>query len=543
MTEAPSREPAAPPSTLRRSAEGRFLFGVCAGLGRHTGIDPVVFRVAFAVLMFGSGIGFFLYVAAFLLMKEPSGKPGMIEQWTRRDFAADTVLALLTAVLALGLGINLTTVWLDTGTLVVGLLLAISLLAAHASGVDLLGLVRSMPERLNRRPQPDNLTESSSPPQEVGEAPAAGTAKQAAAPHGRAASAAEAAWREAAARHGVQQEAAAAPERDERKAAGRDPDARRVLEDDAPFAPTAAHPVPAAMPETAAPAPDETTELTAGKWPAEEGRASAAPPRPRTAAHAAYGEPFAPHGPYRPSGEQQRHGDYQPLDPARRGGYSPYDPALYSRPEPVRRQRRPKSYIGAITMALATIVGGIVVAVQAASPSGVHPTLVCGAVLVTIGAGLLIAAWWGRGAGLVAAGTMVTMLIGVGLMFGGLPSKVGESVWHPRSVADAGRVYDAGVGEGRLDLSELRLDPGARVTFDASITVGELTVIVPPTARVEVHAANRFGDIKVDQSLRGGMDVEFDKVLEPEVAPKGKEPTIVLNLRGGFGDLEVRRAA
>ncbi|MFD2355812.1 hypothetical protein ACFSTC_50895 [Nonomuraea ferruginea] len=90
-------------------------------------------------------------------MKEPSGRPGLIEQWTHRDFDADTVMALLTAVLALGLGINLSTVWLDTGTLVAGLFLAVALLAAHAHGVDLLGLVRSMPERLNRRPRAMDL--------------------------------------------------------------------------------------------------------------------------------------------------------------------------------------------------------------------------------------------------------------------------------------------------------------------------------------------------------------------------------------------------
>jgi predicted membrane protein len=73
--------------------------------------------------------------------------------------------------------------------------------------------------------------------------------------------------------------------------------------------------------------------------------------------------------------------------------------------------------------------------------------------------------------------------------------------------------------------------------------VGQLTVIVPPTARVEVHATNKLGDIQVDQSLRGGVDVRFDKVLTPEVKPEKDVSTIVLNLRGGVGDLEVRRGA
>ncbi|TDD44668.1 PspC domain-containing protein, partial [Nonomuraea terrae] len=155
MTEAPPRPPSADPRELRRSSQGRILMGVCAGLGRHTGIDPVVFRVGFVVLLLGSGVGLFVYLAAFLLMKEPNGRPGFIEHWTRRDFDAETVMALLTAVLGFGLAINLMTVWLDTATLAVGVLLAVSLLAAHSHGVDLLALARSMPERLTRKRSPE----------------------------------------------------------------------------------------------------------------------------------------------------------------------------------------------------------------------------------------------------------------------------------------------------------------------------------------------------------------------------------------------------
>jgi phage shock protein PspC (stress-responsive transcriptional regulator) len=500
--------------------------GVCAGLGRHTGIDPVVFRAGFAVLLFGSGVGLFLYIAAFLLMKEPNGRPGYIEQWTRRDFAADTVMALLAAVLAAGLGINLASVWLGTGTLVVGMMLAIGLLAAHTSGVDLLGLLRSMPERLNRRPprgEPDPfLYDFSHSPIPSPTAPTAGF------PRSRPAGS-----------------YVREPVTEPAPPAGPEP----------PTAPTRVNPVAAeaALDEPAAaraepyeepyqePAQEARHEPSQEPYQAPSQRPVGetpppAAPRFRTEPKAAvaYGEPFAPRGPY------------QPLDPSRRpGGYSPYDPALYGRltPPSPPRQKRPRSFIGAITMLLAIIIGGIVVAVQARSASGVSPTLVGGAVLVTIGAGLLIAAWWGRGAGLVAIGTMVALLIGLGLMLGDLPRNVGDFVWRPTTVAEASKLYDVGVGDGRLDLSELKLTPGTSLTFNAKVSIGELMVIVPPTARVEVHASNKVGDIKVDQSLRGGVDVKFDKVLEPDTHPKGAVSTIVLNLRGGVGDMEVRRAA
>ncbi|MEU6725170.1 PspC domain-containing protein [Nonomuraea wenchangensis] len=560
MTEAPPRDPAAPPTVLRRSGEGRIFMGVCAGLGRHTGIDPVVFRVAFAVLLLGSGVGLFLYIAAFLLMKEPNGSPGIIEQWTRRDFDAETVLALLTAVLGFGLGLNLATVWIDDGTLVVGVFLAVSLLAAHANGVDLLGLARSMPERLRQRPRPGQPAPTYASPQPTPPvrpaphptptmppapaahfapttpaAPAAPLAPAApAAPVAPAASTAET----PANKTGRSEAGEDETDRDERGGA----DAVTAEHPVPPYEPAAHEPGNGtavhdtgheAVHDTGHEAVDES-EHEAG--PEQVGRQEAGY-RPRTTV--AYGEPFAPNGPYRP------------LDPARRagaGGYSsPYDPTLYARPTPRRPKRapRPKSFIGVITILLAIIIGGIVVAVQTRSAAGVSPTIVGGAMLITIGAGLLVATWWGRGAGLVAAGVAVALAVSTGLALGGLPRNFGPSEWAPSTLSElaAVPVYDVGAGQGLLDLSELELPPGTTASVEARISMGELEVIVPPTVRLELHASNRVGDIRIDQRIHGGVNVRVNQVLEPETKPEGKVSTIVLDLKGGLGDMEVRRAA
>ncbi|MFF0775391.1 PspC domain-containing protein [Nonomuraea wenchangensis] len=547
MTEAPPRDPAAPPTVLRRSGEGRIFMGVCAGLGRHTGIDPVVFRVAFAVLLLGSGVGLFLYIAAFLLMKEPNGSPGIIEQWTRRDFDAETVLALLTAVLGFGLGLNLATIWIDAGTLVVGVFLAVSLLAAHANGVDLLGLARSMPERLRQRPragQPAPTYASPQPTPPVRPAPHP-TPTMPSAPAAHFAPTAPTA--PATSAPSTVEAPANGPRSNETGRSETDRD--EIGRDDAV---TAEHPVPPYEPaahesgQEPVPHEDGHEPVSHEDGPEPVGRQEAgqrspedepAAYRPRTAV--AYGEPFAPNGPYRP------------LDPARRagaGGYSsPYDPALYARPTPRRPKRapRPKSFIGVITILLAIIIGGIVVAVQTRSAAGVSPTIVGGAMLITIGAGLLVATWWGRGAGLVAAGVAVALAVSTGLALGGLPRNFGPSEWAPSTLSElaAVPVYDVGAGQGLLDLSELKLPPGTTASVEARISMGELEVIVPPTVRLELHASNRVGDIRIDQRIHGGVNVRVNQVLEPETKPEGKVSTIVLDLKGGLGDMEVRRAA
>jgi phage shock protein PspC (stress-responsive transcriptional regulator) len=59
-----------PPTARRltRSSSDRVIAGVAGGLGRYFGIDPVVVRVMFVVLVFFGGAGFVGYAAAWLLV-------------------------------------------------------------------------------------------------------------------------------------------------------------------------------------------------------------------------------------------------------------------------------------------------------------------------------------------------------------------------------------------------------------------------------------------------------------------------------------------
>ncbi len=53
---------------LRRSRTDRVIGGVCGGLGNYFGIDPVIFRIIFVVLVFANGSGFLLYLVAWLVI-------------------------------------------------------------------------------------------------------------------------------------------------------------------------------------------------------------------------------------------------------------------------------------------------------------------------------------------------------------------------------------------------------------------------------------------------------------------------------------------
>jgi phage shock protein PspC (stress-responsive transcriptional regulator)/signal transduction histidine kinase len=65
------------PPQLHRSADDRWVSGVCGGVGAYFGVDPVVVRLATVVLTVVSGVGILLYIAAWLLL--PDGEPAAVD--------------------------------------------------------------------------------------------------------------------------------------------------------------------------------------------------------------------------------------------------------------------------------------------------------------------------------------------------------------------------------------------------------------------------------------------------------------------------------
>lgn len=151
-----------PGERMVRVPEGRLLAGVCTGLGAFTGIDPLVYRIGFALMVLAHGQGILLYLAALLLMPAAPGRPAVADGVFRRWFDGQTVLALLGAQLGLALVLNVATVGMrdsahggPAGDALTSLtVLGLALLVAQARGADLTALLRSMPERLRGRPLP-----------------------------------------------------------------------------------------------------------------------------------------------------------------------------------------------------------------------------------------------------------------------------------------------------------------------------------------------------------------------------------------------------
>ncbi|MFC7329441.1 PspC domain-containing protein [Marinactinospora rubrisoli] len=139
---------------LRRDDADGVLTGVCAGLGTYTGTDPILWRVGFTTTALAGGTGLWLYIAAWIMMRDAGGGPAMIEQLLNRRLVAKAVLAVLGVGLAAATALSLVGGF-SWGTLVLATPLILGLLAAHNRGVDLRSALRDLPAWLrSREPAP-----------------------------------------------------------------------------------------------------------------------------------------------------------------------------------------------------------------------------------------------------------------------------------------------------------------------------------------------------------------------------------------------------
>jgi phage shock protein C len=105
----PGAEPPTPPPPpaaggqrlVRRSRGERVVAGVCGGVGRYLGVDPVLLRIAFIILALANGLGVIAYVVAWVAIPEeqPDQPVGPVPE-TRRETGR---LVLGGALVVLGL--------------------------------------------------------------------------------------------------------------------------------------------------------------------------------------------------------------------------------------------------------------------------------------------------------------------------------------------------------------------------------------------------------------------------------------------------------
>lgn len=187
-----------------------------------------------------------------------------------------------------------------------------------------------------------------------------------------------------------------------------------------------------------------------------------------------------------------------------------------------------------VGLAQASIAGWVDVGVDA----------VVGGGLIAAGALLVLGAWWGHARALIGLGMpLVAMLVVAQLIDVPLDAEADDRTIVVDSAADLGRRHELLAGHLTLDLRDLPVTVLRRddlETLTAQVGVGEVTVLVPEIATVDLDADVRFGQLSVGPP----GDVEEGFRLHRDITLDGQEDggQVSVDVALGVGDLEVTHA-
>lgn len=194
----------------------------------------------------------------------------------------------------------------------------------------------------------------------------------------------------------------------------------------------------------------------------------------------------------------------------------------------------PKPPLGRTVAGVVLVLVGTLWLVEEFTDVNLPWTGVLAAILILVGATLMLTAGTGPHGGLVGLGVALTVVLVASSAFSVLADVpftggVGDNDLAPTVLEDE---YRWAVGSMTIDLTNAEFDGGV---LEASVGLGELIVIVPTDA-VSIDAGAGIGEILVFGTTQSGMSPEL--VMG---APGGVEPELQLILRVGIGKVEVRR--
>ena len=209
-------------------------------------------------------------------------------------------------------------------------------------------------------------------------------------------------------------------------------------------------------------------------------------------------------------------------------------------PRPPRPPRppKPRGFVGPLVISILLLFAGATALLDVTDVVDVDAEVALAIALLTVGAGLVASAWFGRARGLVALGLVLTVpLAALAVIDVPFEGGAGERTFHPRRVSELRDEYRLGAGQITLDLRDLTLT--GLVDVEASVAFGELQVFVPSDVDVDVDAQAGMGSIDLFGTEVDGVSADLDRSVDGGSGAG----TLRLELRAGIGAIEVERYA
>lgn len=198
---------------------------------------------------------------------------------------------------------------------------------------------------------------------------------------------------------------------------------------------------------------------------------------------------------------------------------------------------RPASPLGWYALAAAFIGVGLVALVDSASTVPVELADYFGVALLAIGAGLLVGTLWGRARGLILIGlAILPFALASSFVHVPLGGGVGSPYFQPMSLSQVQPEYRLLAGGMVFDLTQLEGEKGA-IDLVASVGVGDIRVILPQDAIVDITSSVEAGRLSLFDSQQTGMSLT-QRVIGNGT---GTGATLNLTLDVGIGDVTIYR--
>lgn len=207
---------------------------------------------------------------------------------------------------------------------------------------------------------------------------------------------------------------------------------------------------------------------------------------------------------------------------------------IVAAPAVVKAPPRPRSPLAWYACGAVLLTIGLLALVSQVADAAVAPGQFFGAALAILGIGLVVGAWWGRARILILLALLLAPLaVTASFVTAPLEGGVGDHRYAPVSAAEVRDEYRSLGGRLVLDLTGLHLGPGL-VHISASVALGQLMVILPPEASVELRTRVGAGDSYVLGSQDVGTSLDNSYVRRNPY-----RTTYVLDLEAGIGEVFV----
>jgi hypothetical protein len=226
--------------------------------------------------------------------------------------------------------------------------------------------------------------------------------------------------------------------------------------------------------------------------------------------------PEVPSAPSTPSSERRdRYGDVITTEPARRG------PGL-----------------GQVVVGGFLVLVGIGWFLEAADVADVPWRALLPSALILIGAALVVGARTARHGGVIALGVVLTIAVGTAgavEVLTDIPFSGGIGEDRATVVGTIDDEYRHAIGQSTIDLRDGEVAASGQ-TVEISLAIGELIVIVPRNADLDIDARAGLGEVVVfgEEASGVGPDLEFR-------TPGAGDAVLTLDIDVAMGRVEVRR--